>query len=38
VRNTADVTRRLERAPRGHPILLKIRRGDHDRFVGIEPQ
>jgi S1-C subfamily serine protease len=36
VRDTADAVRRLERTPRGQPILLKVHRGDHDLFVGIE--
>jgi serine protease Do len=35
VRTVADVTRRLEQSPRDQPVLLKIRRGDHDQFVGI---
>jgi len=35
VRNVADVTRRLEQVPRDQPVLLKIRRSDHDQFVGI---
>jgi S1-C subfamily serine protease len=36
VRDTADAVRRLERTPRGQPILLKVHRGEHDLFVGIE--
>jgi serine protease Do len=36
VRDTADAVRRLERTQRGQPILLKVHRGDHDLFVGIE--
>jgi serine protease Do len=36
VRDAADAIRRVDRAPRDQPILLKVRRGDHERFVGIE--
>ncbi len=36
VRNTQETLRRVEGAARGQPVLLKIRRGDHERFVGIE--
>ncbi|HMI83689.1 MAG TPA: Do family serine endopeptidase [Polyangiaceae bacterium] len=35
VRNVADVTRRLDQSPRDRPVLLKVRRGDHDQFVAI---
>jgi serine protease Do len=38
VRSVVEVTRALERSPRDQPILLKIRRGDHDLFVGITRQ
>jgi serine protease Do len=38
VRTVADVTRRLERTPRDQPVLLKVRRGDHDQYVGIARQ
>jgi serine protease Do len=36
VRDTNDVVRRLEKAPREQPVLLKVHRGDHDVFVGID--
>jgi len=35
VRVVGDVSRRLQQAPRDRPTLLKIRRGDHDQFIGI---
>jgi hypothetical protein len=29
------VSRRIEQAPRDRPVLLRIRRGDNEQFVGI---
>jgi serine protease Do len=36
VRNAAEVSRLVSQAPRDRPILLKIRRDNQDRFVGID--
>jgi hypothetical protein len=36
LRNAAEVSRLVNEAPRQQPILLKIRRGNQERFVGIE--
>jgi serine protease Do len=38
VRTVADVSRRVEKIPRDQPALLKIRRSDHELFVGIARQ
>ncbi|MCA9622121.1 MAG: hypothetical protein KC731_24025, partial [Myxococcales bacterium] len=31
----ADLLRRLGAAPKGSAVLAKVRRGEHERFVGI---
>jgi S1-C subfamily serine protease len=36
VQNTAETLRQIEQAPQRQPILLKIRRDDHEVFVGVE--
>jgi serine protease Do len=36
VRNAAEASRLVNQAPRDQPLLLKIRRGNQDRFVGID--
>ena len=35
VRTIAEVTRRIEQVPRDQPLLLKIRRSDHELYVGV---
>ena len=35
VRNVAEVTKRIDQVPRDQPILLKVRRGEHNHYVGI---
>jgi serine protease Do len=35
VKDVGEVSRRIEQAPRDRPVLLRIRRGDNEQFVGI---